>query len=95
MREIEERIKLINKTQKNAISYFLNGGCYIFAQKLKEQCGGNIYYLKDYQHFVLQVDGKLYDTTGNVTKRYADADTLTEEEVLKRNKIMTGIRKAS
>ena len=43
-----------------------SGNCYFFAVILQEAFGGDIYYDVVNGHFLLQLDGNLYDWTGKV-----------------------------
>jgi len=56
---------------KNPQYVFTHGKCGIFAKKLWDRFGGNILCIPEYHHFVLYLDGKMYDATGNVTKKYS------------------------
>ena len=77
---------------KNPIHYYLNGGCYIFAKKLRELNPDVelIYLLREY-HFVVKYDNKLYDVTGNVTNKYRGSTYISEEEFLRRTKLANSI----
>lgn len=76
---------------KNPINYYLNGGCYIFAKKLQEQIGGKLWYLLVEQHFVIELNNKFYDSSGNVTKQYINSKRITEEEFRSRKKLYSSI----
>ena len=76
----------------NSVTYFLHGGCYIFAKQLRDTIGGDLFYLLDDYHFVVKVDDKFYDASGNVTKKYRDSRMITESEFLKRSKLNNQIR---
>lgn len=92
--EILNIITNINNTSDmtKPIHYYLNGGCYIFAKKLKEMVGGNIVYLTLEHHFILMYNGKMYDTTGNVTNKYKNSRYITEEEFRQRDKLIKSIK---
>lgn len=94
MKRIEEKIKEIkeNSKEKNPVEYFTKGGCYIFAKQLQEEFKGDIYYLLEYAHFVLNINGKFYDATGNVTNLYKSSRMIPEAEIMARKKIMKGIK---
>ena len=75
-----------NSGYKNPVYTFTNGKCYEFAKKLQYTIGGEIIYLTKYEHAVLLYHGKLYDATGNVTKKYINEKFISEEDMLKRYK---------
>jgi len=82
-----------NKTVRNVVKYYQDGGCYIFAKRLKQSClHGNIRYLLNEHHFIVEINNKLYDTTGNVTNKYSKSKFITEEEFLKREKLVQSIQ---
>lgn len=83
---------LIIELREDKLNYYLNGGCYIFANKLKGKIGGEIKYLLDEYHFILKKDDKLYDAFGNVTKKYRNSRIISEEDALKRKKIIKSIK---
>ena len=70
-------------------TYYLEGGCLFFAKKLQAITGGNLRYLKNESHVVLEKDGKLYDVRGNVTSIYQNSSYLTETEFLSREKLVS------
>lgn len=80
-----------NCNKSNPIYYYTHGGCYIFAKYLQEQIGGNIFYLKNYDHFILEYNNKFYDITGNVSKLYKNEKMLTEDEIKQRKNILKQI----
>lgn len=84
--------RLIIELREEKLYYYLNGGCYIFANKLKNKIGGEIKYLLDEYHFILKKDDKLYDASGNVTQKYKNSRIITEEDALKRKKIIKSIK---
>ena len=95
--KVNEILKLIQELNKSSglerpTYYYLNGGCYIFAKGLQYNIGGYIRYLIDDYHCVLEYKGKLYDTTGNVTKKYKDSRYISEDEFLNRPKLHNTIR---
>lgn len=92
--EIVELINEINKRSglERPTYYYTHGGCYIFAKYLQQNIGGNIRYLIKEYHCVLEKNGKLYDTTGNVTKIYKNSEYITEEEFLNRPKLHKTIK---
>ena len=68
--EFINKFKFANK-QNVLENTFTNGYCYYFAIILKTRFpSGKILFDKDFNHFVFQYDNKLYDITGNVTKKY-------------------------
>ena len=80
--------KFKNKSKKqNPSYYYTHGGCYIFAKYLQQQIGGNIFYLTNYNHFILEYQNKYYDITGNVSKIYKNENMIKEEDAIKRKKI--------
>jgi hypothetical protein len=54
----------------DTIEVFTNGMCYWFAVLLRERFGGDILYNMAVGHFVCDIDGELYDVTGDVTEQY-------------------------
>ena len=85
---IEDYIsKILIDTNKTAY-YYLNGGCYIFASKLKQLLGGDILYLVNEYHFVLRLNNKLYDASGNVTNTYKASKFISESDFFKRNRLV-------
>ena len=80
-------INQIIMNTKKSVKYYLNGGCYVFAKEMKAVLGGNILYLLDDFHFVLNIGKKLYDASGNVTKKYKNSRHISEEEFLKRKRL--------
>ena len=81
----------INSGLQNPTYYYKNGGCYIFAKQLQSLIGGKLRYLLLEQHFVLEYNNKLYDTTGNVTNAYKNSKYITESAFLMRPKLCNGI----
>ena len=71
----------VNTGLDNPVYFFTHGGCYRFAKMLQNEIGGEIYYIKSYQHFVLYYNGLFYDVTGNVTKYYKNEKMLRETEM--------------
>lgn len=67
---------------------FTKGFCYYFAIIMQTRFpGGQILYDKEYAHFVYKYNNKLYDITGNVTKKYHNLsakwnDTITKQCIL-------------
>ena len=92
--EVTQIIQELNKTSgiKNPVYYYLNGGCYIFAKQLQQIIGGAIYYLLLEHHFVVEINNKFYDASGNVTKKYKDCKKIAEEEFQKRIKLKKSIK---
>ena len=86
---IEEIIRNIKKQTGKSQYYYLNGGCYKFAKMLQDSIGGEIIYLVNEAHCVLKLNGKLYDVTGNVTVKYVGSRSISEEELLKRTKLVS------
>ena len=94
---VKDILDIINEINKksgipNPTYYYLNGGCYIFAKGLQYNIGGSIRYLIKEYHCILERNGKLYDTTGNVTKKYKNSEYIGEEEFLNRPKLHNTIR---
>jgi hypothetical protein len=82
-------IRQILKETKKEVNYFLNGGCYIFAKKLKGIfTNGNILYLLKEYHFVFEYEHKFYDASGNVSQKYANSKYIYEEDFLQRKKLV-------
>lgn len=71
----------LNTGLDNPVYFFTHGGCYKFAKMLQFEIGGEIYYIKAYQHFVLKYNGLLYDVTGNVTKLYKNEKMILESDM--------------
>ena len=94
VREIVDLINELNKSSglERPTYYYSHGGCYIFAKCLQNNIGGNIRYLTREYHCVLERNGNLYDTTGNVTKLYKNSEYITEEDFLNRPKLHKTIR---
>lgn len=91
--EVLDTIQCINTTYGvGAVHYYLNGGCYIFAKKLKNLVGGDLRYLTLENHFILELGNKLYDSTGNVTSKYSDSRYITEAEFNSRNKLRNSVK---
>lgn len=76
---------------KNPIYYYLNGGCYVFAKQLQEKVGGIIWYLTVEHHFVVEINNKLYDSSGNVTSSYLHSKRISEKEFMNRPKLVNCI----
>lgn len=66
----------------------LNGGCLAFALALQKKTGGTLRYLVNEYHVVLDLNGKLYDASGNVTKQYSNSKYITEDELMKRRTLI-------
>ena len=77
---------------ENPVSYYLNGGCYIFAKQLQEKLGGKIWYLTVEHHFVVELNTRFYDSSGNVTKQYINSKRITEDEFMNRKKLVKAIK---
>ena len=92
--EIIQTIHQINSESgiKNPVQYYLNGGCYIFAKQLQEKVGGKLWYLLLEHHFVVGINNKFYDSSGNVTKQYINSKRITEEEFMSRQKLADTIK---
>lgn len=92
--EIIQTIHQINTESgiKNPVTYYLNGGCYIFAKQLQEKLGGKTWYLTVEHHFVVELNTRFYDSSGNVTKQYINSKRITEDELMNRKKLVTTIK---
>jgi len=55
---------------KNAQDTFLYGCCFWFAFILQERFGGTMMYEQVENHYVQEIDGRLYDVSGDVTEQY-------------------------
>lgn len=77
---------------ENPVRYYLNGGCYIFAKQLQEKLGGKIWYLTVEHHFVVELNTRFYDSSGNITKQYINSKRITEDEFMNRKKLVTTIK---
>ena len=80
--KIEEAIRLIVKPK--GTQYYLNGGCLQLASDLNRMYNGTIMYLPAYFLFVFCFEEKLYDATGNVTRKYAGEKKIRLEDVPKK-----------
>lgn len=60
------------KNFNGAENVFLNGCCYWFAFILLSRFGGEIKYFEILNHFVTNINGRLYDISGDVTEKYKD-----------------------
>ncbi len=49
---------------------FLNGMCYWFSYILQGRFGGKTLYEQVDGHFLQEIDGRLYDASGDVTEKY-------------------------
>lgn len=85
---VQTEIKCILDQAKKPISFFLNGGCLWFAKALQKKIGGNLRYLIQEAHVVLEINQKLYDATGNVTSKYKNSKHISEEELKKRPRLL-------
>ena len=88
--KIEETIRTIVKSK--GTQYYLNGGCLQLASDLNRMYNGIIIYLPAYFHFVFCFEKKLYDATGNVSRKYANEKKIRIEDVPK--KLLSGFRLA-
>ena len=88
--KIEETIRTIVKPK--GTQYYLNGGCLQLATDLSRMYNGTIIYLPAYFHFVFCFEEKLYDATGNVSRKYASEKKIRIEDVPK--KLLSGFRLA-
>jgi len=52
---------------------FLYGMCYWFAYILRGRFGGTTMYEPVENHFVQEIDGRLYDASGDVTEQYGQS----------------------
>lgn len=86
-------LNIIESIREKDVYTYLNGECYIFAKKLRDKIGGKLRYLLIEHHFVVEVNGKLYDASGNVTSAYRNSKYITEEEFNSRKKLVKGIKK--
>lgn len=59
-----------------ASDVFLNGCCYWFAYILQGRFGGTMMYEPVENHFVQEIDGRLYDCSGDVTDEYSSRPRL-------------------
>ena len=58
----------------NPVRSFTNGGCLWLAKELKRRFPeGEIVHLPEFERFVFELDGKLYDATGNASRTYRNA----------------------
>jgi len=85
---IQSEIKHILMQANKPVSFFLNGGCLWFAKALQKRIGGNLRYLTQDAHVVLEINQKLYDASGNVSNRYKDSKYITEEELNQRPRLL-------
>lgn len=81
-----------NSGIENSVSYFLNGGCFLFAKELQGKLGGILQYLLVEHHVILEIDGILYDSSGNVTSKYEKSKYITENELRQRPKLFNTIK---
>ena len=88
--KIEEAIRLIVKPK--GTQYYLNGGCLQLATMLSRTYKGTIMYLPAYFHFVFCFEEKLYDATGNVSRKYAGEKKIRLGDMPK--KLLSGFRLA-
>lgn len=65
------------KQFKDAQSTFLYGCCYWFTVILSQRFGGTTMYLPVENHYIQEIDGCLYDVSGDVTEKYK------EEKIMK------------
>jgi hypothetical protein len=49
---------------------FTRGNCGNFAQALQLAFGGKVLYVEETYHLVCEIEGRLYDITGDVTDKY-------------------------
>ncbi len=52
------------------VEVFTNGNCGNFAQALVLAFGGSVVYVEEARHIVAEIDGRLWDITGDVTEQY-------------------------
>lgn len=64
--EVLHFINCFSHTQET----FLYGMCYWFSFILNERFGGTTMYLPIENHFVQEIEGRLYDVSGDVTEKY-------------------------
>ena len=96
-KDVVDYIEKLNRESgyKNPVHEFTHGKCLIFALALKERFPiGSILYIPEGYHFVFRYNGNIYDATGNVTKRYYNANHLSFAEFLRRNKLTKMFRMA-
>ena len=86
---MHENITNLVKTLEKDQGYYLNGGCYEFARAFIDKYGGIIRYLILEYHVVVELGGKLYDSSGNVTSKYNLSRYISGEELMLRNKILS------
>ena len=73
MKDKEAEILSFIKCFEGATDVFLNGCCFWFAQILRLRFGGRTVYAPVVGHFMQEVEGRLYDVTGDVTGEYDGA----------------------
>lgn len=70
------------KAFHGAETVFTTGGCWWFSYILQGRFhGARPIYLPAPGHFVTDIDGRLYDATGDVTDEYADASKVPWSEM--------------
>lgn len=90
---IQNVIDIILEETNNSREFYLTGGCYKFASILKSIVGGEIRWLNQEQHAILSLNNKLYDVTGNVTSKYINSESISEDELKSRYKIYNSLLK--
>ena len=78
---------------KKPVFELLNGRCFSFAKALQDRAGGKLRYLLCEYHVVLDLNGKLYDASGNVTKQYKNSKYIEEDELMKRSSLVSELEK--
>lgn len=78
---IQEYIEDFRSTHDNAVYEYTHGKCMTFALLLENKFGGELIYLPLQAHFVLYLNGKMWDITGNVSKVYAKEKRVKLEDV--------------
>lgn len=69
--QINAFLKRFHPADDRVDTVFTNGCCYWFAEILHQRFpSSRICYNTDYGHFVTEIDGRLYDITGDVTEKY-------------------------
>lgn len=72
--EIDRFIHQFSKYGKQVTTLFTEDCCYWFARILQERFPeGEILFLPEEHHFVVQIEDRLWDIRGNVTNRFRQA----------------------
>ena len=75
-------------SDKTDTSLFLSGYCYYFAQILLSRFPYGVLMYHHSNHFMVDINGRLYDASGDVTEKYSDNMITTWDDLVDEDQVL-------